>query len=211
MSMTHPGEYRGAGVEAWDSLYISLVPMPTTALFAVLLSDCLYWAGPWAFWSRASEWLLGAALATGVLAAADGLIRYVSAGDTRPSRACWVLVAGNVLALLLSLSNLVYRLNEDAGRAVIPTGISLTAIALCLLCITVRLGREPVAVASDDDLDDAQLLDEIPSAEEVTPAPGPASDPPAGRSRPRPRPKAAPARRRSRAAGASGPGSSHGS
>jgi len=110
-------------------------------LIAVLASDALFWATASAFFSHASEWLLGAGLTTGVVAAADGLFRYVSAGRIRPSRTCWVHVAGNMLALLLSLSNLIYRLNEDSARAVVPTGISLTAIVLCLLFATARLGR----------------------------------------------------------------------
>jgi uncharacterized membrane protein len=158
MSIIHPGGYSETGTEVRDSLYISLVSLPTALLLAVLVSDVLYWATTSTFFSQASEWLLGAGLATGVIAAADGLIRYISAGRIRPSRACWVHVAGNVLALLLSLSNLVYRLNEYSGQAVIPAGICLTAIVVSLLYMTARLGRETVSDAHDDDLDDQELF-----------------------------------------------------
>ncbi len=156
--MTPPVARSPAGAEAWDLLYFSLVPLPMTLLLAVLVCDGLYWATASAFWSHASEWLLGGGLAAGAVAAADGLIRYVSAGGIRPSRACWAIVAGNVLALLLSLSNLVYRLNEDGGRAVIPTGVSLTAVAVCLLFITARLSRESEVDATEDDPDDLELF-----------------------------------------------------
>jgi uncharacterized membrane protein len=130
------------GYASWDSLYISLVPLPATFLIATLISDALYWATSSPLWSHVSEWLLGAGLATGAFAAADGLIRYVASGCIRPSRISWIHVVGNMLALLLSLSNLVYRLNEDPGHAVVPAGIGLTAIVVCLLLFTERLGRD---------------------------------------------------------------------
>src|SRR6202035_5569581 len=108
-----PAARRLAG---WDSLYFALVPLPAAFMSATLVSDILYWITARALWAHASEWLLGAGLASGAFAAADGLIRYVASGGIRPSRVCWMHVVGNMLALLLSLSNLVYRLNEDTGH-----------------------------------------------------------------------------------------------
>jgi uncharacterized membrane protein len=156
MSMTRQGGHSAAGFDGRDSLYISLVPLPTVLLIAVLGSDVLYWSTAAAFFSRASEWLLGAALATGVIAAGDGLIRYVSIGCIRPSRACRVHVSGDLMTLLLSLWNLIYRLNEDGGRGVVPTGISLTFIALCLLFATARLDHGIAIDAQGDDTDDPE-------------------------------------------------------
>ena len=146
-----------AGSGGWDSLYVSLIPLPATFLIATLISDILYWTTAGALWSSVSEWLLGAGLATGAFAAADGLVRYVASGCIRPSRICWIHVVGNMLALLLSLSNLVYRLNEDPGRAVVPAGIGLTVIVVCLLLFTERLGRDHAVGGWPDDPDDADL------------------------------------------------------
>lgn len=67
-------------------------------------------------------------------------------------------VVGHVLALVLSLSNLVYRLNEDLARAVMPAGISLTAIAVCLLLLTARLNRDIAVVDPHDDLIEPDLI-----------------------------------------------------
>ena len=64
-------------------------------------------------------------------------------------------VVGNVLASLLTLSNLVYRLNEDSGHAVVPAGIGLTAIVVCLLLCTARLGRDTRVDAWGDDRDES--------------------------------------------------------
>jgi len=146
---------RGGG---WDSLYVSLVPLPAALMIATLASDGLYWATRSALWSHLSEWLLGAGLASGAIAAADGLIRYVAAGLIRPSRICWMHVVGNVLALLLSLSNLVYRLNADRASAIVPAGIALSAIAVCLLVFTARLGRDVAGRDAGDALDQFEPL-----------------------------------------------------
>ncbi len=145
-------------LHARDSLYFSLVPLPAVLLGAALVSDVLYWLTAAAIYARASEWLLAAGLSSGALAAAEGLIRYVAAGGVRPSRACWMHVTGNLLALLFSASNLVYRLNQDATSAVVPAGITLTAIVVCLLIVTAYLGRGPVSDAPFDEADDWDLI-----------------------------------------------------
>ena len=142
----------------WDSLYILLVSLPATLLGAALACDGLYWLTAAPICSQASEWLLGAGLATGVVAAADGLIRYVRMGQLRPSKTCWVHVVGNLLALLLSTSNLIYRLNEVPSRAVVPFGITLTATAVCVLIAVAYLGKELPPDLADDDGDDWDLL-----------------------------------------------------
>jgi uncharacterized membrane protein len=145
-------------LHAWDSLYISLIPLPAALLGAALTSDGLYWLTASALCARASEWLLGAGLATGAIAASEGLIRYIGAGCMRPSRACWMHVVGNVLALLLSASNLIYRLNQDAADPVLPVGISLTVIVVCLLAATAYLGRGLMPEESVDDVEEWDFL-----------------------------------------------------
>jgi uncharacterized membrane protein len=153
----------------FDRLYVSLVPLPAACMVATLASDLLYWSTGAAFWLHASECLLGAGLATGAFAAADGLMRYISAGRIRPSRICWLHVVSNVLALLLSLTNLIYRLNEEPRRAVVPAGIGLTAIVVCLLLFTARLGRDIAAQEGAQPQDESgPIWEEDP--EPVTPA-----------------------------------------
>jgi uncharacterized membrane protein len=157
MLIMNEGRRKDAEADGWDSLYVSLVPMPAAFMLATLMSDCLYWVTGVRFWSSASEWLLGTGLATGAIAAAQALVLYVSLGRLRPSRTCWMHVVGHLLALLLSLSNLVYRLNEDVGQAVVPAGIGLTAIAVFLLLFTARLGRDVAPEVPWDDGDDAEF------------------------------------------------------
>ena len=141
----------------WDALHGSLIPLPAAFMLATLVSDALYWLTAVTFWPRASEWLLGAALATGAIAAAQALILYVSLGRLRPSKTIWLNVMANLSALLLSMSNLVFRLIEEAGRAATPAGIFLTAAALFLLLLPVRLGRDAAANVQWDDGEDGEI------------------------------------------------------
>ena len=124
-TVRYEDRHEDLGVDVWDSLYISLIPLPAALLGTALVSDGLFW-------------LTGA---TGAIAAANGLIRYLSEGTLRPSKICSMHVIGNLLALVLSASNLTYRLNEDPGRAVIPAGVTLSAIVVMLLVATAYLGR----------------------------------------------------------------------
>jgi uncharacterized membrane protein len=152
MLMTR-AEHEDLNIPVWESLCIALVPLPAGLLGAALLSDGLYWLTGAAVCALASEWLLGAGLATGLIAAANGLIRYLSAGSVRLSKRYWMHVGGTALALLLSASNLIYRLNADPAGAVLPAGIALTAIVVCLLIVAGYLGRVlgPRALAEDGD------------------------------------------------------------
>jgi uncharacterized membrane protein len=145
-------------MRALDSLYISLVPLPAALLGAALAGDLLFWITGHALYARASEWLLAAGLASGALSAAEGVVRYAAAGSVRPSRACWIHVIGNVLSLLLTATNLIYRLNEDAARAVLPAGITMTAIVVGLLIATASLGRGFVPDPPDPRGDEWDLL-----------------------------------------------------
>jgi len=142
----------------WDWLYILLISLPASLLGATLASDASYWLTAAPVCANASEWLLGIGLATGVVAAADGLIRYVRMGQLRPSKTSWIHVIGNLLALLLSASNLIYRLNEVPSRAVVPFGITLTATAVCVLIAVAYLGKELPPDLADHDGEDWDLL-----------------------------------------------------
>ncbi len=158
MSITHRNDPSESASNDWDTLYVTLVPLPTALVFAVLVSDTLFWLTGTALFSQASVWLLGAALTSGLVAAADGLMRYVSVGCLRPSKTCLLHVVSNLLALSLSLSNLIYRLNEDPARSVVPAGICLTAAVLLLLIGAARLGRGIANGVPHDDLDDPELI-----------------------------------------------------
>jgi len=154
MSNTHTCTNEAKDTQARDASYVSLVPLSTALLFVALVSDCVYWSNGRAIFFQASEWLLGIWLATGLVGAADALIHYIGAGFVRLSRSCWSHVAGTALTLLLSLSNLAYRLIEGGGHVLAPVGIGLTGTVLCVIFAAAGLDRRAAADAPEEDIDD---------------------------------------------------------
>ncbi len=141
----------------WRSLYIWLISLPNALLGAVLITDSSYWVTSLAIAARASEGLLGAALATGVLALADELIRSVGLRHRMPAD-WWVRMIGRLLALMLSALNLMCRLSAGAASAVVPTGISLTVLSICLLLVRSCWDQRLAPSRPADDTDDEDLF-----------------------------------------------------
>src|SRR5689334_12159520 len=68
------------------AIHPALVPVPVTLFIGALLTDIAYWRTAHMMWSHFSDWLLAAAIVTGILVAIaivfDGLTRR-PATDTR--------------------------------------------------------------------------------------------------------------------------------
>jgi uncharacterized membrane protein len=118
-----------------------LIPFPSAFLVGAFLSDLAYLRKADAFWARASQWLVGAGLVSGALAAVFGLIDFLSIKRARGVIAGWIHLIGNAAALVLSLVNLVIRLRNPFS--VIRTwGLALSAITNGLLVLTGWMGGE---------------------------------------------------------------------
>jgi len=150
MSQNDTGRTLAVKPENWDILYISLDRLPVSLMAAVLLCDAVFWAAGEVFALRAAEWLLGGVLLTGIMAAANGLFVYLSLGRLRPTRVCLLHTGGNLLVLLLSLFNLVLRINQG-GDALVPAGIGLSGATLLLMMATARLARGMARRRGPDD------------------------------------------------------------
>lgn len=156
-SQAHRVRAEVAGPDHWDLLYVSLNPLPAGLLAAALATDLMSWLGAMPILAFVSEWLLAATLGTGAFAAVEGLVLYVSVGRIRPSKVALVHAAGYGLALLLSLSNLIYRLIEGAVAGVAPAGVGLTVASLLLLLAAGRLGRGIADECGADEADEPDL------------------------------------------------------
>jgi uncharacterized membrane protein len=150
MSQNRFGRALAARPDHWDILYISLDRLPVSLMAAVLLCDAAFWAAGFATAVPAAEWLLGGVLVAGILAAANGLFVFLSLGRIRPSRDCMLHTGGNLLVLLLSLANLLLRVDQGAG-AVVPAGIALSVTSLLLMMATARLARGMARRRGPDD------------------------------------------------------------
>lgn len=118
-----------------------LIPFPIAFLAGAFLSDLAYLRKADPFWARASQWLVGAGLVSGALAAVFGLIDFLSIKRARNALAGWVHLIGNAAALVLSLVNLVMRLRNPFS--IIQTwGLALSAITNGLLVVTGWMGGE---------------------------------------------------------------------
>ncbi len=106
----------------------------SAAYFAgALVSDLAYWQIPDVVWERFSIWLITAGLIMVGLAA----IAYVIdlAGGRQIDRPAWPGVVGYALASLLSLLNAFVH-SRDGYTAVVPTGLTLSALVVVLLLTT---------------------------------------------------------------------------
>lgn len=120
-----------------------LVPFPIAFLVGALLSDIAFWRGGDLFWATASVYLLGAAIAMALLAALAGLTDFIGDSRIRAKRPAWLHLIGNVTIVLLSIVNLLMRL-EDPAVHIVPVGLAISAIVAVLLLFTGWLGGELV-------------------------------------------------------------------
>lgn len=120
-----------------------LVPFPIAFLVGALLSDIAYWRSGDVFWATASVYLLGGAVVMALLAALAGLTDFIGDARIRAKRPAWLHLIGNVTAVLLSIFNLLMRL-EDSVAHIVPVGLSISAIVAVILLFTGWLGGELV-------------------------------------------------------------------
>ena len=126
---------------AGHPIHPMLVPLPIGALSLALASDVAYAATGDRFFARASTLLLGAGIATGVMAGAIGSIDFTGREQIREHNESWIHAGGNVAALAVSAVNLAIRQGDEA-KQVVPKGLALSALTGAMLLVTGWLGGE---------------------------------------------------------------------
>jgi uncharacterized membrane protein len=116
---------------------------PVAFFFATFLCDLGFWYSGYGVWVIASEWLLGAGLVTAAMAATAGLIDFLGDPRIRAISDAWQHAIGNVSMVLVSLANFYWRYRYGAP-AVIPVGLIMSAIVVCMLLFTGWKGGELV-------------------------------------------------------------------
>lgn len=129
-----------------------LVTLPVAFLTTALATDLAARRSSDPFWARASRWLIGSGLATGVTASMAGLIDFLLIERVRSVKAGWIHLLGNGLALFLSWQNLRIRLPK--ARSVPQQGLILSALVSLILAVTGWYGgqliyKHKIAVAGD--------------------------------------------------------------
>ena len=133
-----------------------LIPYPLAFLTTALATDLAARATGDAFWSRASNWLLGAGIVSGAVAGAVGVIDYVTIRRAHEKNVGKIHAYGNPLALALAAANLATRRGAPDGALPGTGAVILSAATAAVLGVTGWAGaelsyRHMVGVAGHDD------------------------------------------------------------
>jgi uncharacterized membrane protein len=122
---------------AGQAILPTVVPFPIACFAGAFVTDLAYWQTADVMWEMFSVWLITVGLIMAGLAVIAFLIDLV--GGKRSRTRAWPHAIGYPLALLLSLIN-VFVHSRDGYTAVVPTGLTLSALVVGVLIIMGSLG-----------------------------------------------------------------------
>ena len=128
---------------AGHPLHPLLVTLPIGFLIGAFLSDIAFYSTGDAFWARASAWLIGAGLVTGILAALAGLVDFLGSERIRSLTYAWYHFGGNAIAMVLTAINLYLRCQGDM-TAVTGGQMLMSVLVVLIFAVTGWLGGEMV-------------------------------------------------------------------
>jgi uncharacterized membrane protein len=139
-------EYRGTGVTSSVSIlghpiHPIIVIFPIGALSFAAGTDFGYWLTNDVFWARASIWLLGVGLLSGLAAGIVGMWDFFHIPRVRNRRAGWVHMLVNITALVLTTINFLLRWASLTG-IILPIGLLLSSVVSILLLVSGWYGGE---------------------------------------------------------------------
>ena len=120
-----------------------LITIPIGFFAATFLCDVVYWWTKTELWTTAALWLLGAGILGAAAAAIAGLIDFLGDGRIRNLSDAWQHAIGNVILVLVQLFSFYERYRYGAS-AVVPLGLSLSVVAVCIMGFTGWKGGELV-------------------------------------------------------------------
>jgi uncharacterized membrane protein len=113
------------------TIHQTLVPFPVAYFTAALATDLAYWRTAEVMWERFSVWLIAGGLVMAALVALAAVIDLVFARQ----KPAWFRALAYTSAMLLSLLN-VFVHSRDGYTAVVPTGLTLSAIVVAILLLS---------------------------------------------------------------------------
>jgi uncharacterized membrane protein len=128
---------------AGHPLHPMLIPFPIAFFVAAFVCDLAFSQTGDAFWATAALWLIGAGLVTAALAAVIGLVDVLSEPRIQALSDAWWHAGGNALAVVIQLFNWYLRYTSG-DAAVVPTGLALSFLVVCILLFTGWKGWELV-------------------------------------------------------------------
>src|ERR1700704_273328 len=125
-----------------EPIHPRLVSFPVAYFTAAFVTDLAYWQTADVMWESFSDWLITAGLITAGFAVIVFVIDLVLGKRSRTL--AWPHAVGYVLVVLLSLLNAFVH-SRDGYTAVVPTGLTLSALVVVILLIAGRAGRALIA------------------------------------------------------------------
>ena len=120
-------------------LYSLLVQFPVVCFVGALVADVAYWRTELFTGETFSVWLLAAGCAFAGLAGLVGLFEFVRDRRLRSWRLAWPHALTSLLAAVLSVVN-VFVHSRDGYTAVVPEGLTLSAIVVVLMLAAAWMG-----------------------------------------------------------------------
>jgi uncharacterized membrane protein len=112
-----------------------LVPITVACFVITLITDIIYAQTANMQWANMSAWLLTIGLVVAVFAIIAGLIDFLSEPRIRALSAAWIHALGNAVVIVIEIFNAFVH-SRDAYTSVVPTGLTLSAIAVAILVVT---------------------------------------------------------------------------
>jgi uncharacterized membrane protein len=121
-------DQRPAAVAGARTIHQVLVPFPVAYFAAAFATDLAYWRTAEVMWERFSVWLIAGGLVMSALVALAAVFDLAFAKQ----RPAWFRALGYTAGVLVSLLN-VFVHSRDGYTAVVPTGLTLSAIVVVIL------------------------------------------------------------------------------
>jgi uncharacterized membrane protein len=128
---------------AGHPIHPMLIPFPIAFFVSAFVCDVVFWQTTYPEWATAATWLLGAGVIMAALAALAGLTDVLGEARIRALSDAWWHAGGNILVVLIEIYNWYARYSEGTA-AVVPKGLVLSLIVVCILLFTGWKGWEMV-------------------------------------------------------------------
>lgn len=115
-------------------IHAMLLPFPFVCFVGTLATDLAYWQSANVEWETFSVWLLTAGLVMAGFGVVAGWIDFFGHRRARSLAPSWTQLLATASVILLSLVN-VFVHSRDGYTAVVPTGVTLSAIVVLILLV----------------------------------------------------------------------------
>jgi uncharacterized membrane protein len=134
---------------ASQPVYATLVQFPAVCFVGTLLTDVAYWNTTNTIWETFSVWLLTVGCIVAAFAGIAGLITWLTHRHVRVPPFAGLHVVTSVVALILSIVNAFVH-SRDGYTAVVPQGLTLSAVVVVLMLLATWLGWPRPRYASEE-------------------------------------------------------------